>query len=266
MRPANDKFFIRIDHAEQVKRRELIPNTGIIMADTYLDLKYNLQAAPIIAIGKDAKEFFPEAEIGDILIFHHIVEHEDGGRTIDKNDDYSILYVNANSEDIFGIQKIDTLEIIPCREWIWTSIKQDQTISAIENGSLVSVNLYQFEGYIRSEIERKQEDIKNWSDSMITPMIKEKIRQTQMEMGELNKELNKARAKECIIDYIHPETSKLMGMKKGDTAIFTGYIGFDGYPLSVQDIEKTPDGELVTAGSKKSYFLHKYDFIIAKKK
>lgn len=268
MRAARNRFIIRVDHKEQEARKELIPGTGIVIAETYTDLKFFLQAAPIVDMGEEAKAFFPDAEIGDVLIFHHIIEHEDGQRLLDKNEEYSLLYVNATVEDVFGIQKIfdDHVQIIPHPGWVWCSKIENQALSTITPDGVIQINLYQYEDSIRAMIDEKQSEIQNWSESMVTPMIKEKIRMNQREMQQLNQELNKRRGKKTKIEFIHPTTTANTGLQQGDVAIFTGYIGYDGYPLSVQDMELTPDGKLQKVRTQKDYFLHRSDFLHAKQK
>lgn len=65
-------FIVKIDKEKQKERKEKIGSLYVHTSHTFM--QRNQQNGEIIAIGEVANKKFPEAKIGDILLFHHFVE------------------------------------------------------------------------------------------------------------------------------------------------------------------------------------------------
>ncbi len=130
MKAVGNRFIIRIDKVAQTDRRNFRvyknPQTGellkLALHPNNVHMTRNLQYGEIVSIGEPAKINFPEAAEGDILIFHHSVEHKPnpGG---DRNyyvpsllgieEDGNELYSVSCDYQTFGVLKLSMKTIIP---------------------------------------------------------------------------------------------------------------------------------------------------------
>lgn len=119
-------FLVRIDKAAQNIKRNMIG--GFFIPENYQDMAHNLQYGEIVEIGYFAKNKFPEAEIGDILFFHHFVEYKprtDGDKLyadnhlVDVLENKDELRIANISHEVFGIIKKETHDIIPYEDFIF---------------------------------------------------------------------------------------------------------------------------------------------------
>lgn len=69
-------ILVELDKEDQQSKRERT-TAGIFLHHKYIAMTRNLQFGKILGIGKWAKELFPSAEIGDTLIFKHIIEEQE---------------------------------------------------------------------------------------------------------------------------------------------------------------------------------------------
>jgi len=280
MRPNKQFFLIEINAQEQEDRKILIPGTDIKIPDTVADFKYYLQAAPIIAMGINAEKYFPEARIGDYLIFHHTIEFDEWRllnervttglppSLADKKDIYLQIIVEASIDDVFGIQKADTLEIIPSHEQVWCEEMKEPTSFeleiTVEDGTKNSILAFvtDTEGTLRSRIEELQSQSEFLGRH--GKFNHEKMMELKKEQESITKELNKSRAWPLKVAYINNVTSRQLETNKGDIVLSNGWIGYKGYPLSVQDLYKE-DGIIKKRNSVKEYLIVRAKFLLGLK-
>lgn len=281
MRPNKQYFIVEINSQEQEDRKILIPGTEIKIADTVQDFKYYLQAAPIIAIGETAASYMPEAEVGDYLIFHHTVEFDEWrliNRRVtsdlpysiaDKKDVYLQLLVRADIDDVYGIQKASTLEIIPSHEHVWCEeIKEETSFEVeVEGEDGEKKKIFAFATDNEESLRARIEELQSQSEFLATGsmMNKEQMAKLKAEQESITKELNRPRAQPLRICHINKSTSDRLGAITGDTVLSNGWIGYKGYPLSVQDLFKE-NGIIKKNGSKKDYILVRAKFLLGIKK
>jgi len=95
-------------------------------------MKRGMQCGEIVAIGKKAHEYFPEAKKGDILITHHFTEHKETTNKkkfffIDQDEDWNYYIVTAFEHNgdrnlTFGIW--DGEKIIPNKDYIFLEVEK----------------------------------------------------------------------------------------------------------------------------------------------
>lgn len=121
-------FIVKIPKKAQRERLEKIGS--LYYPPEHLFMKRGMQCGEIIMIGSDAHQFFPEAEVGHILLCHHFIEgKEAGNRTkffqIDQDDDWSYYCItafcyNGDRNNTFGVW--NGTEIIPSKDYVFLQI------------------------------------------------------------------------------------------------------------------------------------------------
>jgi hypothetical protein len=238
-------FLVRIVKDIQKKQRalsEVIP--GLIMADTMLDMKHYLQAAPVLQIGEKARQWFPEVHVGDTLIFHHTVEDDDW-RIIDEvwKDGDCISedrIVECTFDDVLGVKKQDGT-IIPSREIIWTKDLPDTGRWHVSKAGLFipREGEYEDDSELRLRIEELDNQVKFLAEGIASEDNIRKINELKYEQAKLTNKLNKPIFHRMELAFIHPETSakRFSGMTGGDHVFFDGYMDYKGYPLKIDGVE-----------------------------
>lgn len=281
MRPNKQYFIVEINLQEQEDRKILIPGTEIKIADTAQDFKYYLQMAPIIAIGEMAAKYMPEAEIGDYLIFHHVVEFDEWrliNRRVTSNLPYNIaekkdvylqILVKADIDDVFGIQKANTLEIIPSHEHVWCEELKEQSSFEVEviaeDGTKKTILALATDN--EESLRLRLEELQKQAEFLATGSMqnKEQMMKLKTEQESITRELNKPRAQPLKISHINKATADRLDAKVGDTVISNGWIGYKGYPLSVQNLY-LDNGVIKKRGTKEDYILVRAKFLLGIKK
>lgn len=124
-------FLIRIPKQAQRERLEKI---GILYyPPEYAFMKRGMQCGEIVGIGTKAHEYFPEAEIGHILVVHHFCEGKETYNKkkyffIDQDEDWNYYMVTAFEHNgdrnlTFGIW--DGEKIIPNKDYIFLEVEKD---------------------------------------------------------------------------------------------------------------------------------------------
>lgn len=227
-------FLVKIDLEEQRKRLELLP--GFTIANNFSDMKYYLQCAPVISIGSKAAKWFPEVELGDVLVFHHTVE-DDEWRVVYEDLDIKLLLVRCTDDDVFGVQKIPSLEIIPSKNHVWCVPfekpksneelwEQSGSIVYLPDGSLTNADT------IREEIEKLQEVAKFIGEGINS---RERVADIKRKQAILTQSLNNKVPHKHIVKLIHTQTSLDIDVNQEDIIYMQGWIDFKGYPLQVDD-------------------------------
>jgi hypothetical protein len=180
-RPLPPYFLIKISRIKQQEKQQKIGS--IIIPETERFMMYNIQAGEIVAIGRKANEYFPEAKIGDTLICHHFVqgENEQEAREdhlIHQDETYNYYVVtcfdyNRKGNETYGIW--DGGKIIPNKDYIFleTEIKDEPKTP---------------DEYINCAIKKRESGIftfSNWTESRESKA--EKMRRLKSEIQQLSK-------------------------------------------------------------------------------
>lgn len=125
IKPMPPYFLIRISRAAQRAKREKIGIIHISPKETFM--VYNVQYGEIMAVGKKAAEYFPEAKIGHTLICHHFVQdtsdHEAKvNHLVHQDETYNYYVVTAyevpgKKNETFGVW--DGEKIIPNKDYVF---------------------------------------------------------------------------------------------------------------------------------------------------
>src|SRR5688572_3754404 len=179
--PMPSYFLIRISREKEIRQKQKIGS--IIIPETQTFMMYNVQAGEIVAIGKKAAEYFPEAKIGDTLLCHHFVqglnEHEAREDHLIHQDEVYNYYVvtcfdfHRKSNETYGIW--DGVKIIPNKDYIFLEVPtKDDPTSPDE--------------YINSALQKTTSSIltfTNWTESRETKA--DKMQRLKSEIQELSK-------------------------------------------------------------------------------
>lgn len=123
--PMPQFIFVRVPKAEQRERLEKI---GVLYyPPEYAFMKRGMQSGEILSVGQDAQTHFPEAKKGDILLFHHFIEHKETKSKnkffqIDEDKDYNYYAVTAmqhNGDRALAFGLWDGEALIPNKEYIF---------------------------------------------------------------------------------------------------------------------------------------------------
>ncbi len=218
--------------------------------------RFALQYGTIMQVGElGSKEMgvtpfantnFPEAQVGDTLIFGHWLETDETVRIPVEDDNFIYIAIIDNSHDIKGIQKPDgTIIAHPLQVWC-TEIKKAEVTKVDDLPGQWAVNqegLFVFEGqfedekYLRDKIEDNEVHSKYMAsvhdESTYNPVIAEKVGDNQKEAGKITNQLNQVLVSELEVFKIHPNTAQLLSnVKEGDSIFSQGYIDARGYPLN----------------------------------
>lgn len=176
-------FLVKIPKEAQRQRMEKI---GILYyPPEYLYMKRGMQCGEIVLIGEDAKKFFPEAKVGDILICHHFIEGKSAGLRekfflVHEDDDWGYYCVtafcyNGDRNNTFGLY--DGERIIPSRDYVFFEIDETPTSDFPEfmlkqEGMPLIITNMAFEGA---------------GSDLVTPKARKKTRHEMIEKMEKNK-------------------------------------------------------------------------------
>src|ERR1035437_8362497 len=95
LRAMPNYFIVKIEIEKQKERKEKIGSLYIHASYTFM--RRNMQQGEIVAIGSIVATQFPQAKVGDTLIFHHFVEGSEsgGGNFIFEENGDNYYYVTA---------------------------------------------------------------------------------------------------------------------------------------------------------------------------
>lgn len=120
---APHRIIVKIDLiAQQAKRTST--DQGLLRSQLFLYMKFNLQYAEVVEIGKEARKLYPGLKVGDTAILHHTVEEKTQNYRIVKRDiskyniplyEYRVInaYDTSNRELMGRIANRDKMIIVP---------------------------------------------------------------------------------------------------------------------------------------------------------
>jgi co-chaperonin GroES (HSP10) len=219
--PMPSYFLIRIARKEERKQKI----GSIIIPETQTFMMYNLQAGEIVAIGKRAAEYFPEAKVGHTLLCHHFVQglNEHDAREdhlIHQDETYNYYVVTCfdfhrKSNETYGIW--DGEKIIPNKDYIFLNIPKkddpktpDEYInSAIKQtpGGIITFTSWTESRETKAEkMQRLKSEIQELSKSGAQkPHIAQGIKVKEVELEQLSLNLNSKSYQEYTVTAFNPD-------------------------------------------------------------
>lgn len=213
----------------------------IVLPPHIIDFQFNLQFGEVIEIGAIAKLQFPDAEVGDILIFHHAVEHKPRPENDINYHDFHLVDTDENGDEyrlvnfaheLFGVIKND--HIIPYKQFIFcrADIKK-ASIQKTASGLWYPDGWEKTEEELQAKIDETKEHI---AEIMSSSVMKEKttdknykkqeeiqaiVRVLNQERKALSKKMSQKKLVELTVLYISPITCEEIQteISAGDTLI-----------------------------------------------
>ena len=253
MRVNKPYIFVRIDKKAQREKRETlkkIAGTDLVLygSPNYAYMARNLQYGEILQVGEWAQRNFPEAQPGDIAIFHHSIEGDMDSiacdRLIDREPDGNeIIYLDGSNRDmnyeVYGIIKSGTNELIPAEQWVFlhTVISRVQK-EAVSSLILTEESLQETDEQLRLRLEVLTTDcekLKNTRKQTSHPedrgSITRQIDSMYAERERITNFLNSTKFAKATVVAINSRTSKELAGVDAEGKILTveDYL----YPLEV---------------------------------
>lgn len=208
--PTKAYFLVKISKKAQ---RERLEKTGIFYNPSNVYMTRNMQSGEIVAIGTKACEVFPEAKIGETLIFHHFVEGDAESRkdSLIFEDELYNYYVisayeqNGKATEVYGVWNGEKLT--PHPEFLFLEkakphahdLPNDEFINqAMEmHGDKDKGGFFIFKEYKNTredntqKLSRLKAEIQNLSKMQLNDNIKIAIEEKEKECEMIGREMNK---------------------------------------------------------------------------
>lgn len=225
-RPSKNHFLVKINKKIQKDRLEKEGMLYLPVERVHIGMTRNMQSAEIIDIGERAHQVFPEAEIGNILLFHHFIEDEGDESFKVHEDDEANYYVVAalelpgHNQPTFGV--FNGKEIIPHADYV--VLKGPEKIDRTELKKKESLFLFSNYKMSRDEINARIKEIKEVEipslakSGMNNPIAVNEIRAKEHHMQQLSAILNKKQSIPLTVAYANPLLNRWFGkkVKSGD--------------------------------------------------
>lgn len=268
-------FLIRVSVAEQREHREKI--YGWLFADPRaLAMKHNTQAGEIMMIGREAARRFPEAEIGDTLIFHHSIEgpaysHNELQNNKDRYEgqawlDYANRWLVQSDNEwryyivpcyrmrdmAFGVRK-KSGEVISCRSFIFATqapeTQEDLQEEQTEGGLIIFKRWIEKDSDKRKKIEDIMVRVKSLAtnlpyvkkDEPPSPETIKKIEMVSTEierlMGQQEQLTRELNARRCVPYIPAFKYSTRMFGNKTPTKLYYYQTGSEVLTVNISEVE-----------------------------
>jgi chaperonin GroES len=250
--------FLSITDRIQAKKVRLAGKVSELFRSVmFVDMQNNLQYGIIKQIGKLAGREFPQAQLGDALIFTHHVEYKSRPENDINFKDVHLIKTLPNgnelrtvdfSHECFGVIKYKDGQptIIPFRNHIFChqNIQKAKVLEDPNTGIYLPDSWQETMDDLESKLEELQLQIDEISKTTILSArtnefnydrkleIFKQIDRIQKEKLEVSNKMRKSKLVELTVMYINPETQDTLGqpIKTGDK-ILANY--FTLYPLDV---------------------------------
>jgi hypothetical protein len=227
IKPMPAYFVVRIPRDKQKERKDKIGS--IYLHPNYVYMTRNMQCGEIVSIGRDAQQIFPEAQVGQTLLFHHFVEGFNNDFLVDTDDDYGYFVVTACSHNGQNNQAYGVWtgkEIIPNQDYIFlspvpppevptTGQHLNHNLATSEGGIVVFQDWKDSKGSKMAKMAELKKEIEHLCKSKMTDQIKKVIEMKEAEAAAIRKEVFKQRFELYIVEAINPlfnmEVAKIFG-------------------------------------------------------
>lgn len=215
----------------------------VVMPPHQVDFQSNLQFGEIVSAGSIAKEQFPEAQVGDILIFHHGVEHKPRTENEPNYHDYHLIETDEGGDEyrvvnftneLFGVLKLEEGIIIPYNKFVFCHFNiKKASIQKSKSGLWLPDQWLLTSEEINQKLEKLKEDIASITSSTVMKQrtnnknyksqneIKRAVDSINRERALLTKKMGQRQYVEVTVLFIHPDTNTELGtnIQAGDTIL-----------------------------------------------
>lgn len=227
-------ILVHIDKKKQLAKKEKMGN--IFIPPAYEYMLYNLQHGTIAQIGKKAGALFPEAEVGDLALFHHTVEHKPLrlAKVALNGDEYRLAHITDQdmNNQVYGVIKKDG-RLIPMKPYLFIepaiNVFRKRPVSnslLIGKAANIDEEMWDDDERLKLKLADNKKRIEELDKTMwYEPDEKKKddinrvLFALEMETEELSIFMQKPKLASATAAFIHPEVSKTTGVVSGDPVI-----------------------------------------------
>lgn len=227
-------LLVLIDKKKQLAKKSKIGN--IYVPPAYEFMLYNLQHGKILQMGRKAKALFPEAEAGDIALFHHTVESKSLklARKSPNGDEQRLAEItdaNMNNQ-VYGVIKDDG-RLIPMKQYLFLSVgieklRRRPVSNSILLGAAAKIDEDMWEDEDRLKL-KMEDNLKRLQDLDKTMWyepnerkrddINRDMQRIELENEELTQFIAKPKLAIANTAFIHPDVSHETGVSTGTRVV-----------------------------------------------
>lgn len=206
--PINPYFLIKIDKKKQMAKGQKIGRFWLPVVE---GMHNNVQCGEIVSISEKAHENFPEAQIGHLLLIHHMVESMDindarEDHWVDEDEDYNYYVVtpihhNGKRNEVYGVWDGEKIIMHPYFLLLEadkpingaTAVDDfiNQAVKESTGGLLVFKEWRESREEKTERIKRIKEEVQNLGDkNKLTPQLKAELSRKEEEMAKISLEIN----------------------------------------------------------------------------
>lgn len=231
MRVNRQFILVRIDKAAQLQKREKVGN--IYISPMFAYMAHNLQYGEIVQIGEKAQRNYPDAAIGDIAIFHHLIEgsNEDPAyeyllETLPNGDELRLIDCTNNANDFKIFAFLKRQYFVPTEQFVFVDRKITQIKRQYVSDFLYNTGFEPSEDELRQklqDLEAQQrtlnESLESCGDVDYSMQIIKGIEDIGRERERITQFLNADKFVKTKVTFLHPDTHKELGIDIGDEVI-----------------------------------------------
>lgn len=205
----------------------------IVLPPHTIDFQYNLQIGEIISIGTIAGKEFPDALVGDILIFHHAVEHKPRTEGDTLYNDFHLIDTDPEGNEyrivnyateLFGVLKLADAVIVPYKKFIFchksiakSSMQKNKNGIWLPDAWEVTIEQQQEQideltaeitEIMSSSVMNEQRTEQNYKKK---EEIEKRVREVMAERAAISRKMNQKKLVELTVVFINPLTSEEVG-------------------------------------------------------
>jgi len=248
-RPHSPYFLVRV--SKQKEKEARAPKHGsIVIPETLTFMQYNTQCGEIVGIGDGAAKYFPEAQIGHILLMHHFCQANDENEArvnhlIHDDEEFNYYVVSAysyNGKDCETYGVWDGEKIIPNKDYVilekeikdvsnlnWDRLTDEQVNKSL---SVSNAGILMFKEWeeSREQKEARQAELKKQTEELSKSgnnklKTKQAILLKEWEMEAISRDINKQTYLPYKILYANKELSEWFDRPVGEGSI-VGMLNF----------------------------------------
>lgn len=241
-------ILVQIDKEAQKAKKSKVGN--ILIPEQFTYMEYNLQYGTIVSIGDKAATVFPEAEIGDLAIFHHTIE-SDKVPVLDKlenGDEIKPVLVTDKLRDrslgnkLYGIIKEGGL-FIAHYDWVFLSARTESVKKKFVSELLILEDSKVWE--TDSKMQDRMNSLKLDIDNMMSTIqyeqdyrrkeeIEREVNIKQRECDRITAFISSEKMVKTDLMFVHPKVSQETGMERGQKVVVTHADGLIPLALNGQ--------------------------------
>lgn len=236
-RPHAPYFMVQSSRQKERDSKDKIGDIFIASSQTFM--LYNLQQSPIVGIGERAKSYFPEAKVGDTLIYHHFVQGNNEtdakeNHLVHQDEDFNYYVVSATEvpgKDIEAYGVFNGETIIPNKDYVFLETKKP-IVEDLPNDDRINQSLKKTESGLflfnewketREEKEDRLSRLKMETQELSKSgnhkqHVQQGILEREREMNEISAQINSSKYQPFTVAYANPLLSEWFDrpIMKGD--------------------------------------------------